>query len=208
MTFNLKWTLVLLRDTVIFPWSNPCPVSYLLFSPLTSRPPPIPSSLRWRSCFLFHRASRGNQKRTSTCFYHFICFSEPVARPFVSPALVDELSFSQQTMLQGNKIKSCGPWSHAVYDLMGKHGSKQINKKQNNKIHTPQGTDLSSRWNTKEGTLGLPECKTKAGSAFAWTWRRNASLHAGEKCYRVRKLLIRRGKALSKESPITKTMQP
>lgn len=109
MTVNLKWTLVLLRDTVIFPWSNPCPVSYLLFSPLTSRPPPPPSSLRWRSCFLFHRANRGNQKRTSTCFYHFICFSEPVPRPFISPALVDELPSANRPCFRETKLKVVAP---------------------------------------------------------------------------------------------------
>lgn len=44
MTSNLKWALVLLRDTVTFPWTSPCPASHLLFSPLTSRTPPTPSS--------------------------------------------------------------------------------------------------------------------------------------------------------------------
>lgn len=34
-TFNLKWALVLLRDTVIFPWSSPCPsLSWPLDLPL------------------------------------------------------------------------------------------------------------------------------------------------------------------------------
>ena len=104
-TFNLKWVLVLLRDTVIFSWSSPCPTSHLLFSFLTSRPSPTQTSLLdGDNCFLFHRASRGNQKGTYIFSYHFICFSEPVSRLFVSPpALMDELSFSQQARLQGNK---------------------------------------------------------------------------------------------------------
>lgn len=96
-TFNLKWALVLLRDIVILPWSSACPASLLFFYFLTSRPPPTQSSLSdGDSRFLFHRTSRGNQKRTSTFSYYFIWFSEPVSRLFVSPgALLDKLSFSQ-----------------------------------------------------------------------------------------------------------------
>ena len=116
MTSNLQWDLMLLRNALRFPWSVPSPAVLdkqchpktifpsppsLAWQPHTFSSLPWPQNcpllsliLRQRPCFPFYRASRRDQKTTSTCAYLLIWFSEPVASFFVSSALVGELYFS------------------------------------------------------------------------------------------------------------------
>ena len=116
MTSNLQWDLMLLRDALTFPWSVPSPAVLdkqchpktifpsppsLSWQPHTFSSLPWPQNcplpsliLRQRPCFPFYRASRRDQKTTSTCAYLLIWSSEPVASFFVSSALAGELYFS------------------------------------------------------------------------------------------------------------------